>query len=210
MRGSAGGKAAAPIFRKAAEDAYYKNPNKCLHCDSVIHPEPGRKIQMARRKKFCNSSCSATYHNKKRWPQKDAKKQESITCSMCKSEFVYMRGRNTRGYTRKFCDGCLPITICGPLRGQQTKGQIFANAKNWQSARSGIRAHAKAAYDCSGRENKCAICGYSVHVQIAHIKAVSAFPDEAMLTEINHPDNLIGLCPNHHWEFDHGYLNLSQ
>jgi len=35
-------------------------------------------------------------------------------------------------------------------------------------------------------------------VEIAHIKAVSEFGDSATLKEINHIDNLVGLCPNHH------------
>jgi hypothetical protein len=25
---------------------------------------------------------------------------------------------------------------------------------------------------------------------------------------VNSLDNLVGLCPNHHWEFDHGLLQL--
>lgn len=46
------------------------------------------------------------------------------------------------------------------------------------------------------------------HVEIAHIRAVADFSDEDLLSEINHPDNLVGLCPNHHWEYDNGLLNL--
>jgi hypothetical protein len=32
---------------------------------------------------------------------------------------------------------------------------------------------------------------------------VKDFPPEAKLTEINAIDNLVALCPTHHWEFDH-------
>jgi predicted restriction endonuclease len=28
------------------------------------------------------------------------------------------------------------------------------------------------------------------------------------MTEINHIDNLVGLCPTHHWEFDAGLIDL--
>lgn len=55
---------------------------------------------------------------------------------------------------------------------------------------------------------ECAVCGYDNHVEVAHIKAVSSFPDTATIKEINAPDNVIGLCPNHHWEFDNGLLTL--
>ena len=38
--------------------------------------------------------------------------------------------------------------------------------------------------------------------------AVSDFDDSALISEINSKDNLIALCPNHHWEYDHGLLKL--
>jgi predicted restriction endonuclease len=54
----------------------------------------------------------------------------------------------------------------------------------------------------------CAICGYNQHVEAAHRRPVSDFPDEATVSEINEPANLVYLCPNHHWEHDHGLLTL--
>lgn len=56
--------------------------------------------------------------------------------------------------------------------------------------------------------DKCAVCEYTNHVEVAHIKAVSSFPDTATIREVNDPSNLVGLCPNHHWEFDNGLLTL--
>ena len=32
------------------------------------------------------------------------------------------------------------------------------------------------------------------------------FPDETKVLEINSIENLIALCPTHHWEFDNGLL----
>ena len=55
----------------------------------------------------------------------------------------------------------------------------------------------------------CQNCGYNKHVELAHIKAVSTFPNEALLSEINGPSNVIPLCPNCHWEFDNGILTLA-
>lgn len=90
----------------------------------------------------------------------------------------------------------------------KTKGELFDNRKNWQSARTAIRKDAQKSFENSGKTYKCIICGYDKHVEIAHIKAVSEFEDNALISEINHPDNLIGLCPNHHWEYDNGLLKL--
>ena len=61
-------------------------------------------------------------------------------------------------------------------------------------------------YDNAGLPYTCAICGYSNHIEIAHIKAVSEFDDNTLISEIDNPNNLIGLCPNHNWEFDNGLL----
>ena len=50
----------------------------------------------------------------------------------------------------------------------------------------------------SSIEQKCIICGYNKHIEVAHIKAVSEFDDSALISEINALNNLIPLCPNHH------------
>jgi len=56
----------------------------------------------------------------------------------------------------------------------------------------------------------CAICGYTNHYEICHIKSVSSFPPDALIVkEINNINNLIALCPNHHWEFDNDILKLT-
>ena len=90
----------------------------------------------------------------------------------------------------------------------RTKGDLFTNRKNWQSARSAIRKYAQTVFFEHNTEHKCAICGYDKHIEVAHIKAVSEFDDNATVGEINAITNLIGLCPNHHWEYDNGLLSL--
>ena len=54
----------------------------------------------------------------------------------------------------------------------------------------------------------CAVCGYDAHVEVAHKIPIADFEDNVRLNTINHIDNLVLLCPNHHWEFDHGNLKL--
>lgn len=89
-----------------------------------------------------------------------------------------------------------------------TKGDLFRNRANWQSARSSIQKLARKCYFDETKEPKCHICGYDKHVEVAHIKAVSEFSDDTLISEINSIDNLIGLCPNHHWEYDNGILKI--
>lgn len=90
----------------------------------------------------------------------------------------------------------------------RTKGELFKSRKNWQSARSAIRKHAQQIFKENNPNPKCAVCGYQNHVEVAHIKAVSDFDNNATIREINSIDNLIGLCPNHHWEYDNGILKI--
>ena len=91
---------------------------------------------------------------------------------------------------------------------EQTKGEIFVNRKNWQSARSAIQKSARKIYFDNVSSPKCEICGYVHHIEVAHIRPVSDFPDTALIREINSLENLIGLCPNHHWEYDNGILKI--
>ena len=92
----------------------------------------------------------------------------------------------------------------------ETKKELFERKSNWQSARNSIRRLAYNIYYENNDTHECAICGYKHHIDVAHIKAVSDFDDNATLREINDINNLIGLCPNHHWEYDHGLITLEQ
>lgn len=51
-----------------SELEYYKSPKKCVHCSKELTFEH-------RGKTFCNSSCSASYHNKKRGPRSESTKK---------------------------------------------------------------------------------------------------------------------------------------
>ena len=91
---------------------------------------------------------------------------------------------------------------------QKTKGETFSKAKTWQVARSSIQKDARQVYFDSVQHACCVICGYDKHVEVAHIKSVSSFDDNATIGEINDITNLVGLCPNHHWEFDNGLIDV--
>ena len=59
----------------------------------------------------------------------------------------------------------------------------------------------------TARKNvQCSACGYSLHVDICHVRDVASFPDSATVGEVNAAENLIALDKRCHWEFDHGYL----
>lgn len=58
--------------------------------------------------------------------------------------------------------------------------------------------------------NACAICGYNKHIEISHKKAISDFDLDTQVSVVNSKENIWPLCPNHHWEFDNGLLEVPQ
>lgn len=174
-----GGKASASKQRETALASYYSSPNICLECGLVI--EVGdKKVAEIRRRKFCSSSCSCKYSNKSRIRNKKAKLNKETQ-------------------------------VKPDLIGSITKGSLFGASltsgdSSWQRARACVTKHARRIAKKNGLISSCKICGYSIHVEVCHIKAVKGFSDAATLNEINSPTNLVGLCPNHHWEFDHNGL----
>lgn len=91
-----------------------------------------------------------------------------------------------------------------------TKRELFERRSLWQSARSTIQKIARRNYESSDKPKKCVICGYANHYEVAHIKAVSDFDDNALISEINDISNLVALCPNHHWEYDNDMLDITE
>lgn len=176
---SLGGKATAKIMRENAEAKYYENPNRCRRCLKIIDVISGVKIPKIKKRKLCNDCLKSS-----RWGNKNKKKNTCPTCGK-----IIGRSSST----------CINHRVVASSNiGNRTKGELFASRKTWQSARSTIRRDAEKRFS----PKKCAICGYDKHVEICHIKSVSSFSDDTPISEINSLGNLIGLCPNCHWEFD--------
>lgn len=130
-------------------------------------------------KTFCSIQCSNTYRS-----QNKIKKERLLKRKI----------ENT--YKNSFIEN-------------KTKKQLFSLRKTWQSARSGIRKHAQNIYFKNyNKEYKCVVCGYNKYIEVCHKKSVSSFGDDTLIKDINNIDNLIGLCPNCHWEFDNNLLKI--
>lgn len=136
---------------------------------------------------FCSKSCSAKYNNKL-FPKREKQQYYCKKCSQpCQSRRVY-------------CSICFRETFNDPTK--TTIEDLIG--KEQQSRHSVVRAYARMV--TAQREKKCVNCGYDKHVETCHIKGVKEFPFSTLLSEVNHPNNLILLCRNCHWEFDHGLL----
>jgi hypothetical protein len=107
----------------------------------------------------------------------------------------------TRG-TNKHCDTHLPkkeTTGSKTLRHYIEKLEPGTHP-SWRY--SEVRSHAR--YVNRDRLRVCQVCGYARAVQFCHIKPLSTFDLDTPLSIVNAPENIAILCPNHHWELDHG------
>jgi len=168
-------------------------------------------VSEARRRKFCSHSCASMFHNLKR--RVPARRVFTMQCQLCRQSLPIEADCPSSARRRKYCDKCRSLRFAAlaaknnPIS-QRTKGEVFSARKSWQSARSSIRKHAYSVYAQSGKPFRCVVCQYDKHVEICHRRSVSSFADTELIATINAPDNLVALCPNHHWEFDHHLLNL--
>jgi len=201
----AGGAATAKKLRKEALARYYKDPQVCAQCGKIIRIKDKQKVGEVRVKKFCGRSCAVTYNNGK----KAKRKRKPRFCIVCSTNIEYQM---PLGSSRKYCKECSEKQILkrSEVFQKRVKGELFAEYKNWQSARSSIQQHARKTLRKINPDFKCTVCGYDVHAEVCHIKDVSSFEDTALISEINNPENLVALCPNHHYEFDNGILRLDK
>jgi hypothetical protein len=125
---------------------------------------------------------------------KRAKKNALRFCKKC--------GQPVNG-RRIVCEICNPNIIDWE---QKTVADIHRKAKYQVSSQ--IRNIARSKYAKSGLPAICRNCGYEKHVEICHVRAISTFPDDTPISVINDVSNLVALCPNCHWELDHGLLKL--
>ena len=90
----------------------------------------------------------------------------------------------------------------------KTLEEATKNRKKDSNHYNQIRKKSRKGYLESNRPKKCAVCGYDTHIEICHIRDISDWPKDTLIREINDLDNLVALCRNHHWELDHGMLEL--
>lgn len=139
--------------------------------------------------KFCSRRCATTVTNQ----QPKRKLTKVCTIDGC-AELV----RSTTAYCKNHKGAWRKYLTLGDVRAVYNSNQasmIRAAARQWATEN----------LDTS----RCWYCGYSLKVDCCHITAIRDLPDE-MLIEDTCKDNLVILCKNHHWEFDHGHLGLDE
>lgn len=152
-----------------------------------------RKCQLCNKEtknpKFCSSSCSATFNNKinpKRKPESkcvDCDKAITASRTRCKEHYlIWVKNKEAKD-----------MTLEEAIYWKHHKSSAFALVRSRARSTSKMK-----------NSNGCEKCGYLKHVQACHKKPISSFPLDTKISEINRNDNILCLCPNCHWEYDHG------
>lgn len=199
----------SPFHRSQGEYNRNLKLNQRICCSRECAVEVRRKVSSVpctacgtatRNKKFCSRSCAASYNNKK-FPKKKLQNR----CAECDSLIPKRNKRCSECFEKRISRIPTEKRISRIPRRALSELRTETGSRN--SYTTLIRFHARKVAQELELLDSCTVCGYSLHVQCCHIRSVSSFPETSKLSEVNDPTNLIGLCPNHHWELDHGHLN---
>lgn len=149
---------------------------------------------------YCSRSCAAICTNKL-YPKKKTKK----TCTICGKPVASFRYSRCPEHHQEYMETRFDYIQHLTLNDYWSKSSVANLHPSSKSAHIRIlaRSHFK---DLIAKP--CYNCGYDKHVELCHIKGVRTFDGTAKISEVNSYKNLIQLCRNCHWEFDHNMLTI--
>lgn len=197
--------------------------NKCLTCNkSTKNP------------KFCSRNCAAITNNKLVPKRKPEGKCVVCNCVILKQNKYcgtcwknrYKLGREEKfckkcnvpiDYNKKYCNQCWNDTeIRNYIKNNETDIDDYPSVKSLLKHRDIIRYHrrvrdnARKIYFKNFSSPICEKCGYKHHIEVCHVIPLKEFVKQFIDYKIvNCLTNLVGLCPNCHWEFDHGLFPIT-
>jgi len=160
----------AAQLKQERANLYNLNPKTCTHCDSPLGYDD-------RHKKFCNSSCSATYNNLKKTQDR------SWQCLHCGKSHLVAEKR-----LGKYCD-----TVC------QHAHQYESTVTSWLNGETSAGKNVIKKYLSETHGYACAECGLS---EWRGKKIVLELEHRDGNSENNSPENLCLICPNCHSQTD--------
>lgn len=178
----------------------------CQNCKREFTPK-----KLSTNRKFCSRSCSTSANN--RIAPRRTFQPRTKECAACNEPFTTtpMTARSRR------CSTCVenetfPKQIV--RQGVPTRELTLGDYVEYHRSRN----HHKSLQFCEVRaycrlwnkhlERRCQVCGYTLHVDLCHIKPLSELPLTTTVGQANDESNIVVLCKNHHWELDHGFLAI--
>ena len=157
---------------------------KCANCFKSINKTKSELKKSKSGNVYCSSSCAAKTNNKT--PKRKLKNK----CNLCHKFIVS---------NVTYCPQCYKAKH---ELSNKTLSEAIKNRKD-ANRYTGIRGNARKIYMKSNKPKCCIVCGYDKHIEICHVKGISEFSLDTLISVINDPDNLEAMCRNHHWESEH-------
>lgn len=160
------------------------------------------------RNKFCSLNC---FHKKRSIPD-HLRKQKEKEWKENRKKKICTCGKSIISYST-ICSSCfkkkrkdqfeqkmniLTINDCMKISKKYSACNKYQN----------IRNYAQSQMNWNNIKKECKICKYDKHVEACHIKPISSFDKKTVLKEVNSLNNLVYLCPNHHWELDNKIITI--
>ena len=159
----------------------------CKQCNKEILL-PNYKLK---KNNFCSLKCSNIFNN--------PKINKITICENCNLNFTKSKDK-----VSNTCSKLCHIEL--GMKHRLIKDSIKREGSNtYDTIRKNARIYSKYFYPL-----KCMLCDYDKHYEVCHIKDLKNFTGEETIYEVNNKYNLIHLCPNHHWEFDHNQLDIQK
>ena len=183
--------------RELSIQKYNANPKICENCNEVIKLKNGIAPTKLKDQRFCSSRCAGKFNNRIRLsdPAKKSYKPAPI-CMRCNINKCHERQKSTYN---KLCLECY-------IADREKLGNTLKKDKD----RAQIGGHARMILTRACPDKICLLCKYEKHVECCHIRPICDFPGDTPISVINDVDNLRWLCPNCHWEFDHGIIPIER
>ncbi len=141
---------------------------------------------------FCTRSCAAVYNNTHRASRLKKK---------CKSCGTKIRSQWT------YCGDCKENRRRQKDTIDESRSiSYYASKTSGANRYRGIRLLAR--LKTKMWPQVCLHCSYKLHVETCHMKGISSFSPDTLVSVVNSFDNLLLLCRNCHWEFDHHLIKL--
>lgn len=174
----------------------------CAHCRKPIYRKPSLIKKSKTGLFFCSRECQQAEQRIGGKLEIDfyGTSSRKNNCRRC--------GKKVRNSKTGLCKECYyiqQIINTGMLTKEDLTNGLYTPRNRYQLIRNHAHNCMKKIYN---RKPVCKECGYGLHVQVCHIKPIGDFTNKARISEINAEENLVYLCPNHHWELDNGYLTL--
>lgn len=179
----------------------------CINCEKNFE-KSSYQIKKTKGRNFCSRSCSVVYNNRIK-PKRVAK---VIPCESCDKTFKITKSHGSKVY----CPNCVSLhggnsrsrtSVLKKRTLKEERENFSLKGKHPSWVNSNIR-NLNRSWNRGMRKLPCAKCGYDKHVELCHIRDITDFPEEATLEEVNHPNNILQLCRNCHWESANGYFSI--